>query len=595
MVALFARRDRETVHHQENARAILRREVNFLLTPGCLLRRSGKTFLSTSSRRIFTPFAMLRFLPLLCLSAFCFSPSARSASPPKPNIVYILADDLGIGDVACYGGDLCAIETPHIDALAENGIRFTDAYVAASVCIPSRIAMMTGRYPWRFGPPEKGGAWGFLGLQFPTDTFTLGDLLESAGYTTGYVGKWHLGTRMKTFEGQTQDIGTVDYTHPLLTGPNDFGFSETFILPGSLDMYPYAYVRNHEWQGEVTATKGWSAFNRQGPAEEDFEDHEVLETFYRESEAFLAKQSPEAPFFLFLGLTAPHTPTSPGTAWQGKSRIGIYGDFVMEVDHAVARVVAALEKANLAENTLVLFASDHGPASYAGRNPLAIAGQMDELKKEGHHANGPYRGYKFTVFEGGQRVPLLAKWPSGIKEPGRTSESLVSLTDLMATFAEVSGSRLSEAQAPDSFSFAPVFTDPGALTERESVVMQGGGNFVIRRGQWKLCLNPGSGAPGKWGNTPPEPEAWAAAIREFGRVPAPDETAQAPFLQLYDLEADPAESTNLAGKHPEIVAELIERLGGIIESGRSRPGPALKNDRERIPFLPRVPRDLKQG
>jgi len=357
-------------------------------------------------------------------------------------------------------------------------------------------------------------------------------------------------------------------------------------------MFPYAFLRNHEWLGEVTATKGWSAFNRQGPAEKDFEDHEVLEAFYRESESFIEKQSAEEPFFLFVGLTAPHTPTSPGTDWQDKSRIGIYGDFVMEVDHAVERVVASLEKAGLTENTLVLFSSDHGPASYAGRNPLAVPGQMDELMKEGHHANGPYRGYKFTVFEGGQRVPLVAKWPKGVQDPGRSSDAIVGLVDLMATFAEVSGSPLSEKQAPDSFSFAPIFADSEAETDRTSIVMQGAGNFVIREGKWKLCLNPGSGASGRHGNTPPEPKAWEDAIREFGRVPKVDETAQAPFLQLYNLKTDPAESTNLAAEKPGIVKELIAALKGTIESGRSTQGEALPNDREPIPYFPRVPRAM---
>ncbi len=353
-----------------------------------------------------------------------------------PNIVFILADDLGIGDVGCYGGERCLIDTPNLDALARDGLRFTDAHVSASVCGPTRLALMTGRYPWRFGAPINSGPWGFVGPRPGTEKFTLAKLLKRTNYRTGYVGKWHLGTTMTTRDGKTQSPTNVDFTKPLKYGPVQWGFDESFILPGSLDMYPYAFARNNVWQGEVTAQKGWSAFNRVGPAEKDFEDHEVLETFYTEAESFIKQQTKDRPFFLFLALTAPHTPTSPGVNWRNKSKLGIYGDFVMEVDHSVGRVRKALAQQGLDQNTLLMFSSDHGPASYAGNILKATPAQMKQLESKGHYPSGPYRGYKFSCYEGGLRVPLIAHLP-GVIPPGATCDALVGLNDLMATFAEL--------------------------------------------------------------------------------------------------------------------------------------------------------------
>jgi arylsulfatase A-like enzyme len=506
----------------------------------------------------------------------------------KPNIVLILADDLGIGDVKCYGGNRCQIDTPNIDALAAGGMLFTNAHVQASHCIPTRVAIMTGRYPWRFGPPARGGPWGFLGPRFGTDTFTLGKMLSEAGYRTGYVGKWHLGTVMQTKDGKVQGPANVDFTKPLKVGPMQHGFAESFILPGSLDMYPYAFARNNVWQGEVTAQKGWSAFNRVGPAEKDFEDHEVIETFYREAEAFIGRQKAEAPFFLFLALTAPHTPTSPGQAWRGKSKLGVYGDFVMEVDSAVARVRSALAKQKLADDTLILFASDHGAAAYAGNILKATPNQMKLLEKKGHYCSGPHRGYKFSVYEGGLRVPLIAHWPKVIRSGG-TNDSLVGLCDLMATFAELSGAQLTPQQAPDSISFAPLFKNAKAKGARKDLVMQSVGPFVIREGDWKLCLCPGSGSHLHYGNSPRMDDAWRARLKEFGKAPTWKDIVKAPFVQLFNVANDPHEDLNLAAKHPERVARMVALLRRQIADGRSTPGPKLANGRPRINLNPRLP------
>jgi arylsulfatase A-like enzyme len=506
-----------------------------------------------------------------------------ASAAPKPNIVFILADDLGIGDVNCYGGDRCLIDTPNIDALAASGLRFTDAHVNASICGPTRRALMTGRYNWRFGGYVKGGPWGFVGPRPNTENFTLGKLLKRAGYHTGYVGKWHLGTIMATTDGKNQGPENVDYSQPLLYGPKQFGFDESFILPGSLDMYPYAYARNHVWQGEVTAQKGWSAFNRVGPAAEDFEDHEVLETFYREAESYLDQRSANDPFFLFLSLTAPHTPTSPGEKWQGKSELGVYGDFVMEVDHAVERVMNALKAKGLDENTLILFASDHGPAPYSGNILKATPGQIKRLEEVGHYPSGPYRGYKFSFYEGGLRVPLIAHWPEVIPK-GTTCGSLVGLCDLMATFADLTDQELGGNEAPDSISFAPLLRDPNGPATRTNLVMESTMHFAIREGDWKLCLSPASGitalSENGVGNDPLPEEAWRKALKRFGGKPTDVDLLKAPFVQLYNLASDPSETNDLADAHPDRVVQLVALLQEQVKNGRSTPGPKLENDKQ---------------
>ncbi len=522
------------------------------------------------------------------LTVILLFPSLATAAESRPNIIFILADDLGIGDVACYGGERCLIKTPNIDALASGGLRFTDAHVVFSVCVPSRVAMMTGRYPWRYGPPQPGGAWGFLGQRFPVGTFTLGHMLQRAGYRTGYVGKWHLGTEMATLDGKVQNEKNVDFTQPLKVGPPQHGFGHSFILPGSLDMFPYAFARNNVWQGEVSAQKGWSAFNRVGPASKDFEDHRVLETFYSEAESFLTSQEKEKPFFLYLALTAPHTPISPSEKFQGKSELGLYGDFVTEVDHAVERVVAALKQNGQYENTLVLFSSDHGPGSYAGNIRKATPGQIHLLEERGHFPSGPHRGYKFSAYEGGLHVPLIAHWPNAVKA-GSENHSIVGLNDLMATFADLAGTELTDQQAPDSISFANLLRDSAGSGTRQNLILQSVTAFVVRDGGWKLCLCPGSGTNDNYGNEPRADDAWRSAVKEFGRKPNRDELTAAPFVQLFHLPDDPHEDYNLAAGHPEQVQKMIALLQQQIAAGRSTPGPQLQNGVPRVSLHQRLP------
>ena len=524
----------------------------------------------------------MRRLILAVLFIFPSLLGAGDKQPRKPNIIFILADDLGIGDVECYGGDRCLIETPNIDALARDGLRFTDAHVNASVCGPTRRAIMTGRYPWRFGATIHNGPWGFCGPRPGTEKSTLSKLLKRSGYVTGYVGKWHLGTIMSTLDGKKQGLTNVDFTKPLIYGPMQFGFDHSFILPGSLDMYPYAYARDNVWQGEINVQKGWSAFNRVGPAEKNFQDHEVLETFYTEAESFIKRQKRGSPFFLFLALTAPHTPTSPGARWRGKSKLGVYGDFVMEVDHSIERVMDALKSSKLDKDTLVLFSSDHGPAPYAGNILKATPAQIKKLEAGGHYPSGPYRGYKFSVYEGGLRVPLIARWP-GVIEAGKTCDSLVGLNDFMATFAELTGNKLADHEGPDSISFADLLHRPESLGKRQNLVMQSVSSFVVRDGKWKLCLCPGSGSnlssDNGNGNDPMPVVAWRKALKGFKGKLNESDFMRGPFVQLFDLSNDLHEDINLSTKYPDKVEQMITLLKAQIENGRSTPGPKLKNDK----------------
>lgn len=516
----------------------------------------------------------------LPLSPLAAPHAAELAKPSKPNIVFILADDLGIGDTKCYGGESCRIDTPNIDALAAGGLRFTDAHASSSICAPTRRAIMTGRYEWRFGAPVNNGPWGFCGPRPNTEKSTLGKVFKRFGYQTGYVGKWHLGTIMPTLDGKTQGPTNVDFTKPLTYGPVQFGFDESFILPGSLDMYPYAFARNHVWQGEITAQKGDSAFDRIGPAEKNFDFHQVLETLYKEAEAYIAKQSAKEPFFLFLALTGPHTPISPGVNWKGKSKLGVYGDFVMEVDHSVERVMNTLKKKGLDQNTLVLFSSDQGAAPYAGNILKATPGQIHLLEEKGHFSSGPYRGYKFSVYEGGLRVPLIAHWPAVIKG-GTTSDALVALNDLMATFAELTDANLNADEATDSFSFAHVLRDSKARSSRQHFIMQSAEDcFVVRSGNWKLCLCPGSGAQDQWLIEPLSKASWKASLADFGKAPTREDLKTFPFVQLFNLADDIHEDHNVAANHPDRVAAMVAILEQNIKKGRSTPGPQMKNDKK---------------
>ena len=358
-------------------------------------------------------------------------------------------------------------------------------------------------------------------------------------------------------------------------------------------MYPYAFIRNHEWVGDVSAVKGWSAFARMGPADHAFRDQDVLNTIADESIKFIKKQT-RNPYFLFVGLTAPHTPVSPSDEFLGRSKIGVYGDFVMNTDAIIGRITRAIDQTPSRNNTLVIATSDHGPASYAGPRRRATASQMMELEQHGHYAAGGFRGYKFSSYEGAFRVPLIARWPAQLTA-GLKSDQIVGLVDLFSTITELAfDEQAGKAPSADSFDFLNSLIGKSNKQQRDSIFLQGSRGYAYRSGAWKIILSPGSGAPGHWGNAPPSDSAWEEALKTYGKNPTSrQELQQYPFLQLYNLETDPSESKNLAETHPEQVNQMISEVRQLISTGHSHPDAAIDADARQIPLFRHVPRSIK--
>jgi arylsulfatase A-like enzyme len=495
---------------------------------------------------------------LACVIAVAFggADTVRAAEPAaKPNIVYILADDLGYGDVKCLNPD-GKIATPHVDRLAAKGMAFTDAHSSSSVCTPTRYGILTGRYNWR-SALKSGVLGGYSRRLIEPERLTVPALLKQHGYHTACIGKWHLGMDWPLQDGgfatDYPDGWKVDYTKPIQNGPTTVGFDYYFGISASLDMPPFVYLENDRTQGVPTVEKKWI---RAGPAHKDFEALDVLPTLTQKAVDYLARQAPKAregkPFFLYLPLNAPHTPILPTAEWQKKSGINAYADFVMQVDATVGQVLEALERGGVADNTLVILTSDNG---------CSPAANFAELAAKGHHPSYHFRGYKADIFDGGHRIPFLVRWPAQVKA-GTTSDQLICLNDLMATCAEILGVKLPDAAGEDSVSILPALLGKAKEPLREAVVHHSiNGSFAIRQGHWKLELCPGSGG-------------WSAPR------PGRDDASKLPPVQLYDLSADVEEKNNVQDKHPEVVARLTKLLEKYVADGRSTPGRPQKNTGE---------------
>lgn len=468
----------------------------------------------------------------------------------KPNIVYILADDMGYGDISCLNKN-SKIKTPNFDRIAAEGITFHDAHSSSAVCTPSRYSILTGRYNWRSGL-KQGVLYGYDEAMIEENRETMASYLKKQDYNTACIGKWHLGWEWALNSPDQQDI---NYNAPIKNGPIDRGgFDYFYGIIASLDMPPYVYVENDMVTAvpdRETENIGEKQFWRKGPTGADFVHEEVLPNFTRRACDYIEEQADsDKPFFLYFPLPSPHTPILPTADFNGKSKTNEYGDFCLMTDDVVGQIMASLDKAGISDNTILVFTSDNGCSPRA---------DFEELAACGHNPSYIFRGHKADIYEGGHRIPLLIRWPEQIKS-GSESEETVCLSDMLATCADILDEKLADNAGEDSVSNLPVWL--GEQYEkplRDATVHHSiNGSFSIRQGNWKLEFCPGSGG---WSS--PQPDS--------------DEVKGLPAIQLYDLNADIGERDNLQDKHPEIVNHLSELMTQYVRNGRSTPGVAQEN------------------
>lgn len=469
----------------------------------------------------------------------------------KPNIVYILADDMGYGDVSCLNPS-SKIRTDCLDRMAAAGIVFDDAHASSAVCTPSRYSILTGRYSWRSHLKES-VLGGYSEHLLEPGRMTVASFLKGHDYHTAMIGKWHLGWDWTTTDDQSAAEGNVDFAGPVANGPDCYGFDYYYGHCGSLDMAPYVYVENGRTTAvpdRITENTGKFTWWRKGPTAPDFEHEDVLPNFTRRSVAYIEERaSTGEPFFLYFPLPAPHTPILPTPEFRGKSGTNAYGDFCLQVDDTVGQIMDALERSGVAENTILIFASDNGCSPEA---------DFDQLSDLGHHPSYVFRGHKADIYEGGHRIPLIVRCPEEIPA-GQSSSETVCLGDLLATCADIMGAELPDDAGEDSVSNLPAWKgEPLDKSLREATVHHSiDGSFSIRKGEWKLEMCAGSGG-------------WS--------YPRPGEECEGlPPIQLYNLEADIGEQQNIYDDHPGVVEELKALLTTYVEDGRSTPGAKQRN------------------
>ena len=488
-------------------------------------------------------------IALFVLATVLASCINNKGEPPLPNILFILADDMGYGDVSCYNEN-SKIQTPFIDELAAEGILFTDAHTSSSVCTPTRYGIVTGRYSWR-STLKKGVANGYSKALIKSDRQTIAGFLKASGYKTACIGKWHLGWDWANIEAGKD---SVDFSQKVKNGPTDLGFDYFYGFSGSLDMAPYVWVENDMptmVPTKTTVDRGDQSWWREGLTSDDFSHIQVLPDITSRTVSFINENADSGqPFFVYMPLPAPHTPILPTEPFQGKSGLeNPYGDFVMMVDWVVGQVMKSLEESGIAENTILIFSTDNGCSPEA---------DFEQLAAKGHHPSYVYRGHKADIFEGGHRVPFVVRWTDRVK-PGK-SDQLLCTTDLFATFADLVGKKLPDNVAEDSYSFLPVLNLKSDAVTRESIVHHSiNGSFAYRKGEWKVIFCPGSGG---WSDPRPNSEGIEAL----------------PDVQLYNLKSDAAEEHNLQAANKDLVENYRSELTEIVKSGRSTGGEPQKND-----------------
>ena len=501
---------------------------------------------------------MKAHLPLLCFLLLTITTFASA----KPNIIFILADDLGYGDVKANNPS-SKIPTPAMDRLAKEGMRFTDSHSPSAVCTPTRYGILTGRYCWRTSL-TRGVLWGIDHSLIDTGRTTMADMLKSKGYSTACVGKWHLGLNFYDKNGdivpndreyeRTKGIDEVDYSRPVGNSPLSYGFDYSYIITGSLNMFPYTYIEGDRITEAATKFKPRTehaiTIISGGPMAPSFDFEQVVDVFTEKAVNFIHESArDEDPFFLYFSLTAPHKPVLPTSEFQGKSDLGVYGDFVMQVDDVVQQVDQALKATGQKENTLIVVTSDNGSFMY--RHSDQEVDHTRDWTAHGYHtgnhqSNYIWRGTKADVYEGGHRVPTFVRWPGEVKA-GSICDQTTTLTDWYATFADIVSYSPSVNEAEDSFSILPLLKGARSWDRAPVINHSITGMFAIRDGHWKLIAGNGSG----------------------GRQQPRGKPFERPY-QLYNLESDPMEVINLIEDQPERAAKLEAMLTQIREQGRSR-------------------------
>lgn len=476
---------------------------------------------------------------------------------PRPHIVYILCDDLGYGDLVCNNPD-SKIPTPNIDRLAEQGMHFTDAHATSAVCTPSRYSILTGRYCWRTDF-KNSVLWPWDGPLIEPDRPTVASLLREQGYRTAAIGKWHLGLDWTKKDGTSaaHDFQPgqmriseriahnelIDFEAPVRGGPVDCGF-ERYSGVDVPNFPPYTWFEQDRVAIAPTEYPEGHTHGFAGYATPHWDHKKMVPQFVEWSKEEIANASDEKPLFLYLALTSPHTPICPNDEFIGKSAAGLYGDFVVEVDWVVGEIMDALQRKGIADNTLLVFTSDNGPECLKS----ADGGAYERIRSHDHFSMGELRGVKRDNWEGGHRVPLIARWPS-VTPAGKACDQLVSLGDFMATCAEMNGVALPRGAAEDSVSMLSLLQGNDQST-RESVVHHSqDGHYALRRDNFVLIDWP-TGC-----DVDNEEPTWFRQIRGYEPHDQPGE--------LFDLNADLAESRNLYAERPDLIASMTTELDAI--------------------------------